>query len=139
MNIIFITKFDLPNLSNDFQQTQWMTHALNQCSYSNPNSTIHIITNKEIESDSTNVIFYDIEKYGTPDIQSFKQSYIHLNTTPIEFEKVCFERWFILKQFLLQHNLTDIYYGDFDSVIFENLDNEKNNFKQYAATISDYH
>lgn len=65
----------------------------------------------------------------------FRSVYEHLNTTPYEYELFCYNRWFILKNFMLQRKLDVVFYIDSDVLIFVDVNKEWEKYNQYEMTL----
>lgn len=73
------------------------------------------------DSDNYNVaIKYNIEHYLIKDYNEIIP-YHHVSVNTIDYEKFCFNRWFILKNFLLVNNLDKFVYSDSDNAILYNF------------------
>jgi len=46
------------------------------------------------------------------------RAYLHMSSNPAEFEKFCFTRWFILRDFATYQNLDEVFYCDSDVVLY---------------------
>lgn len=65
----------------------------------------------------------------------FKSHYQHLNTTPIDYEIFCYQRWFILKNVMEKNNLEVVFYVDSDVMLFTDITKEWDKFNQYDMTL----
>ena len=65
----------------------------------------------------------------------FRSIYEHLNTTPVEYEIFCYQRWFVLKNYMLSNNLDKIFYIDSDVLLFADMTTEWKKFNQYEMTL----
>lgn len=65
----------------------------------------------------------------------FKHHYQHLNTTPVDYEIFCYQRWFILKNFMEKNNINTVFYCDSDVMLFTNVTKEWEKFNQYDMTL----
>lgn len=55
---------------------------------------------------------------------AFAQSYLHLNGNHYTFELFCFQRWFVLRDFMLLHGLHQAVYLDSDIILFDDLQHD---------------
>lgn len=55
-------------------------------------------------------------------LDEFDKVYKHLTTGKESFEKKCFYRWFILRNFMEEENIDKIWYADSDLMVLVNLD-----------------
>ena len=65
----------------------------------------------------------------------FVKNYKHLNTTPQEYEIFCYQRWFILRDFMLKKGLSIVFYCDSDVMLFTNVTSEWEKFNQFEMTL----
>lgn len=52
---------------------------------------------------------------------AFAESYLHLNGNHPTFELFCFQRWFVLRDFMLLHGIQQAIYLDSDIMLFDDL------------------
>lgn len=55
---------------------------------------------------------------------TFAKQYLHLNGNHPEFELFCFQRWFILRDFMVLNQLEKAVYLDSDILLYDNLQND---------------
>jgi len=100
----------------------------------NKNNNVILIgdTNPPIDSPT-----FKFESIGDNfnECDEFKNHYQHLNTTPIGYEIFCYQRWFILKNFMESNNLDVVFYVDSDVMLFVDVDKEWEKFNQYDMTL----
>jgi hypothetical protein len=82
-----------------------------------------------------NFYFFDMADYSEG-FDSFQSNYVHLNTTPKDFEIFCFHRWFILKNFMNTAVLKNVFYIDSDVMLYANVNHEWEKFSQYHMTLA---
>jgi len=75
-------------------------------------------TNRDVKC-SRHLIAAD---YETPDLSEFCDCFVNYSTNPADFERRCFERMFILHEFMQREGLDRVFYADSDCVILENID-----------------
>lgn len=85
---------------------------------------------------------YNLENYEFVNINElldgcdeFASKYTHLSTNPMGYELFCYQRWFILKNFMKQRGLETTFYIDSDVMLFVNVDEEWPKFNQYDMTL----
>lgn len=78
-----------------------------------------------------------IEKLSdySENVDEFSKLYIHLNTTPFDYELFCFNRWFVLKNYMKKNGLSKIFYVDSDVLLFTNVNSEYKKYEQYEFTL----
>ena len=85
-------------------------------------------------------IFYeDITSYSHG-ADLFAPHYVHLspdhNHNRIKHELRCFQRWFVLKEFMLQNGIVKAFFGDGDSSVFMNIKSATKHREHCSAIIS---
>ena len=101
---------------------------------SSKNNITYLISDTNPSINCNNFTFFNSENYlGLYD--NFTPHYSHMNTTPYDYELFCYKRWFILKDFMEKHNLDKVFYIDSDVLLFVDVTNEFEKFKQYDMTL----
>lgn len=59
--------------------------------------------------------------YLSPDLIEFQQYFVNFSSNPASFEYACFERFFLLHQFMKTHQHTRVVYFDSDCVLLEDM------------------
>ena len=74
--------------------------------------------------ENTSVKFVDLQQYSI-EANNFSTIYKHYSEdhSPerLNYELKCFQRWFILKEYMTAHNIEGMFYSDSDSVIVRNV------------------
>lgn len=68
------------------------------------------------------------------DLACFFKHYKHFSTNGQLFEVACFARWFVIKNFLLEHNLDSCVYLDTDIMVYSDLSKELQPFVEKTAS-----
>ena len=76
-----------------------------------------------------------IEKYSKY-TEEFEKNYVHLSTIQPEIEKFCFSRWFILRDFMLEHGYEQVLHLDTDILYFANSTEEAKRYAHLDCAIS---
>lgn len=66
----------------------------------------------------------------------FAKIYKHMSPNKLSFELFCFQRWFILKDFMVKNNIQKCVYLDSDVMVYTNLTEEQKKFSHFDFTIS---
>ena len=66
-----------------------------------------------------NINSLDLDRYN-----AFGEIYVHLNTTPPDYELFCYRRWFLLLAMMKAKNLETVFYIDSDVMLFPNINDE---------------
>ena len=102
-------------------------YTLRQAVASNPETEVVLI------GDADNAIFDMISHVDMSDFQSgaaeFAQVYKHMSHNNYDFELICFQRWFILEEYMRKHGLDEAFTFDSDVMIYSDL-------REYAAMLS---
>jgi hypothetical protein len=116
-------------IHNGFQD--YLKYTLLQ---SNKNNYVYLLGDTSIDFKSNNFNFLNFCNFDYG-FDEFKNNYIHLNTTPFEYELFCFKRWFILKNFMEQLKINNVFYIDSDVLLYVDVNDEWKKFIQYDMTI----
>jgi len=124
LNIIFIHKGN----------PSFLRYSLRQAKIFNPKAIIHLIGD---ESNNT----YDYTEHHNiqdhdKDAIDFKRYYKHFSTNTYDFELFCFQRWFILKDFLISNKIEKFFHADSDVMVYFDIEEEFKKFKEFDFTLS---
>lgn len=81
-----------------------------------------------------NVKFENLSNYWCS-CDEFTNNYTHLNTTPQDYEVFCYQRWFVLRDFMIDKGLNTIFYCDSDVMLFTDVTKEWEKFNQFEMTL----
>jgi len=98
------------------------------------NNEIYLIGDNSLKflANNKNITFIDIDKYEKSEsLNFFKKHFINYSTNSFEFEWFCFARMFILKEFIKEYNLEQIFYIDSDNLLLTDINEIK--FKNNVA------
>lgn len=76
----------------------------------------------ELAEESGNTVHMDEFKGPYPEQEEFRKIFRHSGPNKLEFERWCFEQWFLLRQWMAENNKQVIFKADLDCLIFTNLD-----------------
>ncbi len=101
----------------------------------NPENRICLISDP-----STNhydfVEHFNIEMY-MESAKAFEARYVHLSINPYDYELICFQRWFIIKDFIEQQNLEHFLCLDSDVLMYCNINETLSSLVNYDFTVCD--
>lgn len=117
--------------------TNYLPYCLHQAKYSNPNSRIFLVGDLKNKQYGSLVEHHHITRY-LDGVKDFEQVYKHLSTNTYAFELLCFQRWIILKNFMVKNNLNDCLYIDSDVMIYSDITQEQKAFNQFDILFSGY-
>ncbi len=102
--------------------------------WTNPHSTLFLIGDDSNRYERVDhVLIADYLGSAT----EFARVYQHLSTNPIEYELFCFQRWFILKDFMARQGLEACFYLDSDVMVYDNLTPEHQRLQSYKIALTD--
>jgi glycosyltransferase involved in cell wall biosynthesis/radical SAM superfamily enzyme YgiQ (UPF0313 family)/ADP-heptose:LPS heptosyltransferase/ubiquinone/menaquinone biosynthesis C-methylase UbiE len=111
-----------------------LKYALAQAHLSNPQSKIYLI------GDQTNDKYDFVEHYNISDYcentLQFEKAYKHLSTNPSRFERMCFLRWFVFRNFLRANNIGECICPDSDVMIYADFSEHWQRFENSGMTVS---
>lgn len=122
--IVFVHKGNSSYLFDTFYQLK----------SSNKSTTVYLIGTKESHIYSPLVTNIDIATYSN-DSEQFKNIYRHFSTNSYEFELICIQRWFILRDFLIKNGIKRCLYLDSDIFVYSDINELANRFMEYGMTI----
>ena len=107
---------------HDYVQT-----CINQAKFYN--KTVIVISDSEYENcDNVDILGY------TTHADEFRKYYTPLSTLG-DYELFCFLRWFILYEYMTKENIDDVFYIDSDVLLYHNISDDKDFFKNYIFTL----
>ncbi len=114
--------------------SDYLKYALAQAHKSNPESAIHLL------GDASNAGHEFVEHHSMLDYfdgaAAFAKIYKHYSTHPIGFELINFQRWFILREFLIVNGLERCLYLDSDTMLYADVTEDSRKFKHFDFTVS---
>ncbi len=112
----------------------YLIHTLCQVRRFNPKAKVILI------GDYSNSGHHGIDHYLISDYNKsaseFTASYTHLSPNRLEFELFCFNRWFILSEFIKAHQLVHCLYIDSDVLLYADFSELAKKFANYGLTLS---
>jgi hypothetical protein len=70
------------------------------------------------------------------DAQKFKTIYVHRSEYRYEFELICFQRWFVLRDFMKKRGFHSCLHLDSDVLLFSDISESGKRFDQYAMSLA---
>lgn len=114
--------------------SDYLKVSLSQAKKSNPDSQIYLL------GDSNNNCYPIIRHHNMKDYfesaDAFSKNYKHLNSNPYDYELFCFQRWFVLKEFLVSNQIRRCFYIDSDVMLYANVSSEAEKLKEFDMTLS---
>ncbi len=117
--IVFIQKDD----------AKYLNLALKRAKASNPDSRLIVIGDNL--SPKVDYAEYYSMKGLSKNAKKFREKYVHLSTVSFDFELFCFERWFMLNEFMHREKIASCIHLDHDVLLYSNVTTEQ---KKYSKT-----
>ena len=99
--------------------SDYMEYSLRQAKHTNPDSEIILL------GDESNNRFHFVTHVNIKDYfngaAEFAKIYKHYSTNPYNYELFCFQRWFILRDFLTVNKLKEVFVCDTDVLIYTDI------------------
>ena len=113
--------------------SEHLRYSLAQAKKSNPNSTVYLL------GDESNDQYPCVEHHRSSDYSvgaaQFAEVYTHYSTNGVDFELVCFQRWFILRDFLTARRIDQCVYLDSDVLLYADVTEEMKKFRRFDFTL----
>lgn len=126
----------LPIITIHRGYASYLIKVLLQAKAMNPQSKIILLG--DASNKSISFIQYENLANYFQEANLFAQLYSnkHINFNSYAYELFCFQRWFILKEFMQKNNLSFCFHMDSDVLIYTNLSQEVEKFQPYELTLS---
>ncbi|WP_018343053.1 hypothetical protein [Cytophaga aurantiaca] len=108
--VVFIHKGNSAYLYNTFFQLR----------ATNPTVLAYLIGTKESEKYEPLIKHVNIHAFEK-EANAFGEIYQHFSTNSMEFELICIQRWFVLKEFMVKNNIQKCLYLDSDVLLYEDI------------------
>lgn len=113
----------------------YLKYSLLQAKKFNNNSEI-ILLGDESNNNYDFITHANIKDYYSK-AQNFEKVYKHKSTNSYEYELLCFQRWFIIYEYMLKHNIQNCFYQDSDLLLYCNVSDEQNSLDKYDLAFVD--
>lgn len=115
-------------------EAPYLRYTLSQAKISNPDATIYLIGDES--NDRFDFIEHRLIEDYAEGAELFSKIYKHLSSNSYHFELFCFQRWFILKEFMFEHKIEKCVYLDSDVMLYADLVQEQAKFSSFDFAIS---
>ena len=100
------------------------------------NNEVYLLGSSDPSVDHYNFTYVNPSEQNLgKDIREFSDIYVHLNTTPPDYELFCYTRWFMLRNFMEANDLPVVMYIDSDVLLFQNATEGWQNFSNYIMSL----
>lgn len=111
--------------------------ALKQARKYNPDARIIVIGDCAEDKYPDFVEFYNIDDLNSPELEEFRKIYVHSSVNIIDYERFCFERWFLILELIKRLNIEAFLHLDSDVFIYCNAKEEFEKYKDYDFTYTE--
>ncbi len=118
-------------------EQDWLQRSLIQARNSNPNSRVILLSSLG-QTSPEGVEFFFLGDYFEQ-AATLKQGYEHFSSYDPAYELFCFQRWFVLRDFMRAQRMTRAIYLDSDVLTFGDLTAEGAPFEECDMTLSKGH
>lgn len=122
--IIFIHRYNSP----------YLKYSLEQAKVCNP----EVFLIGDNSNNLYNFVTHIDYRLHFDEAREFSKIYKHYSTSSYEYEMFNFQRWFILKDFVIKNKINACLYLDSDVMIYVDVSKEIKKFKLYNFTLSQY-
>ena len=113
--------------------SNYLPYTIAQAKWTNPRSHLFLIGD---ESNRYELVEHKSIAAYMDSATQFAYVYRHLSTNPIEYELFCFQRWFILKDFMARQALEQCFYLDSDVMLYENITHDQQRLKDISIALT---
>jgi len=99
----------------------YLTYSLRQAKLSNPHSPVYLLGKVTNRKFATAGIIHELMDYHMVTAQSFAKVYQHMHVMSYEYNLFCFQRWFILRDFMRKRGMQSCFYVDSDVMLYTNV------------------
>jgi len=110
-----------------------LKYSFAQAKASNPQSTVFVLGD-DSNRDYPDIRHHSLDRYFDG-AAKFKEVYRHYSTHSVGFELICFQRWFILRDFMKAQGFEQCVYLDSDVLLYANVTEEINKFSRFDFTL----
>lgn len=100
----------------------------------NPDTRICLLSDASTKGKYDFVEHYDIAQYMT-DADEFAKVYVHLSTNPFGYELFCFQRWFIIREFIRSEKMSSFLCLDSDALLYCDVDKVFGQYTSFDFTV----
>lgn len=111
----------------------YLAPVLKQIRLFNPEARICLISDTSTAHYDF-VEHYDIEQYSKS-LGEFAKVYIHMSVNPYNYELFCFQRWFVIRDFVYSQQIMNFVCLDSDVLLYCNVDEIFNKYITFDFTI----
>lgn len=96
------------------------------------NSVILIGDDSNSSFEREGIAWFDHNEYSSEELREFNRIYVHMSSNSPEYERFCFERHFLIREYVKKHDINEFYMMDSD-ILLGRLDMES--IRKYDAAL----
>lgn len=113
--------------------SSYLINTFYQLKKTNPDNPVYLISTGESRTYQPMVTYISMDAYMT-EANAFEKIYTHFSTNSESFERMCIQRWFVLKEFLWKNNIDRCLYLDSDVLVYTDIDVLAEKYKKFGMT-----
>lgn len=103
----------------------YLAYSLYQAKVSNPNSPVFLLGKAaNAKYDSAGIYPVNMDEYMKT-AGEFARVYKHIHFMPYDYNLFCFQRWFVLRDFMKRHGIPKCCYIDSDVMLYTDVNNPR--------------
>jgi hypothetical protein len=114
--------------------SDYLKYVFAQAQATNPQSPVILIGDRSNDCYDF-VIHREIDEFFQGAAE-FEKIYSHFSTHPPSYELICFQRWFILRDFLLANKIRRCLYLDSDMMLYTDVTQDSEKFAHFDFTLT---
>jgi len=114
-----------PVIFMHYNNSNYLAYSLWQAKQSNKNADVILLGD---DSNKNYSFIKHIKVNHSKSVEEFNKVYKHMSSNPYEYELFCIQRWFILRDFMIQYNIDKCYYQDSDVMLYVDTNKEEFNW-----------
>ena len=129
-----LTSSSLPIVFIHRSNSAYLKYCLSQAQATNPKCPVILLGDRSNDCYDF-VVHREIDDFFQGAAE-FEKIYTHFSTHPPSFELICFQRWFILRDFLLANKIGRCLYLDSDTMLYTDVTRDSEKFSHFDFTLS---
>lgn len=115
-------------------ESWYLYYAVKQARKWNPHAHIAVISDHPQPSLRGLAEVYAIQQFWPP-AADFEKIYHHMSCNSVQFELFCFQRWFVMAEFIRQHRPERVVHLDSDILIYDELSTDFGRMEQHDLAL----
>ena len=124
----------LPIIFIHWSNSDYLKYSFAQARTTNPRSNIFLLS--DFSDQSVDCVEHLSLFAYCREAEEFKHVYKHYSTNGFNYELINFQRWFVLKEFLIVNKLQRCLYLDSDTMLYGDVTKDSKKFEHFDFTLS---